>query len=99
MKHFIIENGVTREMTDAEVAELMALQEPELTAAQMREEAYNSEKFIEWDSEMLTVTEAATLWQYYAAEGSEKAAQLQVLVAEAKAKIREEYPDEEVAEV
>ena len=47
--------------------------EPVLTPAQQREEAYNTEAIIEWDGELLTVTEAAQLWQYYAAEGSEKA--------------------------
>lgn len=69
---------------------------PEPAPAEKREEAYNTERLIEWDGNTLTVTEAAQLWQYYAAEGSEKATALTVLIAEAKAKIREEYPDEEV---
>lgn len=63
----------------------------EFSPAEKREAAYNTEKLIQWDGEMLTVTEAATLWSYYAAEGSEKAAELTALIAEAKAKIREEY--------
>lgn len=66
----------------------------EPTATEQRENAYNTEKVIAWDGEILTVTEAATLWSYYAAEGSEKAPLLQTLIATAKAKIREEYPDE-----
>ena len=66
-----------------------------LTPTQQREEAYNTLAIVAWDGEMLTVTQAAQLWQYYAAEGSEKAAQLQVLIAQAKAAIREEFPDEE----
>lgn len=67
---------------------------PEPTPAEKREEAYNTERLIEYDGKLLTVTEAAQLWQYYAAEGSEKATALTVLIAEAKAKIREEYPDD-----
>lgn len=71
--------------------------EPEPTPAEKREEAYNTEKLIEWDGKTLTVTEAATLWQYYAAEGSETADELTALIAAAKQTIREKYPDEEVA--
>lgn len=67
----------------------------EPTQTEKREAAYNTEKVIEWDGEMLTVTEAAQLWQYYAAEGSEKAADLTVLIAEAKAKIRGDFPESE----
>lgn len=66
------------------------------TPAEKREEAYNSEAIIEWNGEMLTVTQAATLWQYYAAEGSDKAAELTALIATAKQTIRDKYPDEEV---
>ena len=65
------------------------------TPAEQREEAYDTRAAIEWDGKMLTVTQAAQLWQYYAAEGSEKAAQLQTLIAAAKETIRAEYPDEE----
>lgn len=64
-----------------------------LTAAEKREEIYNTEHIISWDSKMITVTEAAQLWQYYAAEGSEKAAELQTFIMEAKAHIREKHPD------
>lgn len=71
---------------------------PEPTQTEKREAAYNTEKVIEYDGELLTVTEAAQLWQYYAAEGSEKAAELTVLISEAKTNIREKYPDEEVQE-
>ena len=63
------------------------------TSVEMREEAYNTEKVIEWYGDMITVTEASQLWQYYAAEGSDKAAELQALIAAAKASIREKYPD------
>lgn len=70
--------------------------EAEPTPAEQREQAYNTEKVIEWDGSKLTVTEAAKLWQYYAAEGSDKANQLQTLIAAAKAEIRAKYPDSEV---
>lgn len=71
---------------------------PKPTPTEEREAAYNTEKLIEWDDEMLTVTEAAQQWQYYAAEGSEKAGELTLLIAGAKAKIRQMHPDSEVAE-
>lgn len=64
--------------------------------AQLREEAYNTQAIIDWNGEMLTVTQAAQLWQYYAAEGaSGKTLELTQLIAEAKATIRKQYPDEE----
>ena len=69
--------------------------EPAPTPAEQREAAYNTETIIEWDGEMITVTQAAQLWQYYAAEGNEKAGELTALIAEAKQTIREKYPDTE----
>lgn len=66
-----------------------------LAPIQLREQAYNTEAIISWSGEMITVTQAAQLWQYYAAEGNGKANELQTLIAEAKASIREKYPDEE----
>lgn len=67
------------------------------TPAQQREEVYNTQLIVEWEGELLTVTQAAQKWQYYAAEGSAKADKLQALIAAAKQTIREQYP-EEVAE-
>lgn len=68
---------------------------PELTPAEQREQAYNTQPCVEWDEEMLTVTEAAQQWAYYAAEGnSEKTDALTVLIKAAKQSIREQYPDE-----
>lgn len=64
-----------------------------LTAEQQRELAYNAAQVIAWNGEMLTVTQAALHWQYYAAEGSTKADDLRALIAAAKAQIRAEYPD------
>lgn len=63
------------------------------TPAQQREEAYNTEAIIYWDGAYITVTAAAQLWQYYAAEGNPKAYELQNLIAAAKTEIREKYPD------
>lgn len=71
--------------------ELPAPIEP--TPAEKREQAYNVEKIIYWGGKDITVTEAATLWQYYAAEGNEKAEQLTILISFAKQSIREKYPD------
>ncbi|MBQ2995926.1 MAG: hypothetical protein IJE22_01645 [Oscillibacter sp.] len=68
---------------------------PELTAAQQRELAYNTAHVIEWDGNMLTVTQAAQQWAYYAAEGAEdKTAALTALIAKAKADIRTQWPEE-----
>lgn len=67
-----------------------------ITPAQQREDAYNTQPLVEWEGEQLTVTRAAQKWQYYAAEGSAKADELQVLIATAKQTIREQFPDEEV---
>ena len=64
-----------------------------LSSRELRDQAYNSQKIILWDNKLLTVTEAATQWSYYAAENSEKASQLTELIIEAKTKIREMYPD------
>lgn len=83
-------------MTEWTPGELPALETP--SPIQQREEAYNTQPIIEWDGEALTVTQAAQKWQYYAAEGSQKADELQVLISAAKESIREQYPDEEVSE-
>lgn len=70
--------------------------DPEHTPAKQRENAYNTQAVIPWDGEMLTVTEASQKWQYYAAEGdTAKTDELTAMIAEAKASIREQYPDEE----
>ena len=64
--------------------------------AQLREEAYNTQAIISFGGEMLTVTQASQKWQYYAAEGNTaKTDALTALIADAKASIREQYPDEE----
>lgn len=83
-------------MTVTAMTEGTLPEEPTLTPAEQREAAYNTAKIIPWEGGTITVTEAAQLWQYYAAEGNPKAEQLQALIAAAKAEIREEYPDEGV---
>ena len=65
--------------------------------SELREEAYNTEKVIKFDGQELTVSEASQKWQYYAAEGSAKADELQALIVAAKAEIRAKYPDTEVS--
>lgn len=62
--------------------------DPQPTAEELREIAYNTEEIIPWDDKMITVTHAALLWQYYAAEGSARAEELTTLIAAAKAEIR-----------
>lgn len=73
----------------------LPITEPETPSpSKQREEAYNTQAIIPWDSEMLTVTEASQKWQYYAAEGNTaKTEELTELIAEAKASIREQLPD------
>ena len=75
----------------------IAEEAPVLTAAAWREQAYNTIPCVSFGGSMLTVTEAAQQWAYYAAEGrSDKTDALTALIAAAKAKIRAQYPDEEV---
>lgn len=84
-------NGV---VTVAAMTEGTLPEVPTLTPAEQRESAYNTAQIIPWEGGTITVTKAAQLWQYYAAEGNPKAEQLQALIAAAKADIRSQYPDE-----
>ena len=111
MQYCIVENGIIQNIivckddTAAEMfgavpyydgAEIGTAYAPTKPPAQLREEAYNTQAVIAWDGEMLTVTEASQKWQYYAAEGNtSKTDALTALIAEVKASIREQYPDEE----
>lgn len=65
------------------------------TPEELRERAYETEKVISYEGVMLTVDEANRKWQEYQAEGNSKANELTTLIANAKAAIREQYPDEE----
>ena len=91
------ENGVLTLTNTPERQNVPELGTRVLTPTQQRETAYNTQPLIEWDGETLTVTQAAQKWQYYAAEGSTRADELQALIATAKQTIREQYPDEEVS--
>lgn len=92
MKKYV--NGQIVEMTPEEIASMETSTAPELTPPELREQAYNVEPCVAWDGDLLTVTEAAQRWAYYAAEGrTEKTDALTVLIAEAKADIRAQWPD------
>ena len=64
------------------------------TPEELRERAYETDKVISYDGKMLTVDEANRKWQEYQAEGNSKANELTTMIANAKATIREQYPDE-----
>ena len=96
MKKYV--NGHVVDMTPEEIASMETATAPEPTSADRRERAYNTAPVIPWDGAMLTVTEAAQRWAYYAAEGrSDKTDALTALIAAAKEKIRAEWPDGEVS--
>ena len=63
------------------------------TNAELREKAYETEKLVNFENEILTVDEANKKWQEYQAEGNTKATELTVLISAAKADIRNRYPD------
>lgn len=65
------------------------------TPEELREQAYETEKLIEWDGVMLTVDGANDMFLRYTAEGNTKADELTALIAAAKAGIRERFPDAE----
>ena len=64
------------------------------TPEELRERVHETEKLISYGGNMLTVDEANRKWQEYQAEGNSKANELTTLIANAKATIREQYPDE-----
>ena len=71
--------------------------EPEpLTPVEQRELAYETELICEYGNGVYTVDYMNKLWYEYSAEGNvEKAEEIQQIIAEAKAEIRERYPDTE----
>jgi len=94
----------TREAGDGESrwAEVVSLeagtvpQEPEIipTPAELRETAYQTEKTVEYSGKPLTVDQANKMyWEYFAEGDTQKAGELQALIAPAKETIREKYPD------
>jgi hypothetical protein len=86
---YCVKNGFTFELVpDPEPAEL--------TPAEQRKEAYNTQVAILWEGEELTVSQAAQKWQYYAAAGEmEQASAITSLIAETKKEIRAQWPDQE----
>lgn len=74
--------------------------EPKPTQQQQREVAYETMLYKEdgtplilWEGEAITVDTANKKWLDYSAEGSTIANELSALIVEAKAYIRELYPD------
>lgn len=64
------------------------------TPAELREQAYETEKLIKWDGNMLTVDEANQMYLRYDAEGyTTKANELTTLISQVKAEIRARYAD------
>lgn len=97
----ICENGIMRDMTAEEIAAMeaevarIAAENAKVPPAVHREKAYNTDPCVPWNGAMLTVTEAAQKWQYYAAEGdTAKMDALTALISKAKRTIREQYTDE-----
>ena len=87
-------NLTYRDATPEEIAAMKHPAMPELPHAEQREMTYNTDQIIAWGGAMLTVTEAAQKWQYYAAEGNTaKMYALTALIEAAKAEIRVKYPD------
>ena len=64
------------------------------TPEELRERAYETDKVISYEGKMLAVDEANRKWQEYQAEGNSKANELTTMIANAKATIRGQYPDE-----
>jgi hypothetical protein len=79
------------ELTAAEIA--AHLQPTIKTPAKLREEAYQTDKRINWQSNLITVDEAKQQYLNYDSEGSTKADILKGLISTAKAEIRDLYPD------
>lgn len=67
---------------------------PEPTPAERREREYETDPLIEWQGQDITVGEANVIYLRYLAEGSQKAEEIQALIATAKESIRQMYPDE-----
>lgn len=66
---------------------------PGPSPSELRELAYTTEKLVTFRDNSLTIDEANDLFLKYFAEGSSYADELKTLIAEAKASVRERYPD------
>lgn len=58
-----------------------------------RENAYNNDKIIEWENNLITVDEANKIYYNYFVENNPKAEEIQILIIAAKSDIREMYPN------
>ena len=67
------------------------------TPMELREKAYETERCIEWDGNIMTVDEANDMFLKYDAEGNTKANELTSLIAAAKAEIRERFPNVDIS--
>lgn len=64
------------------------------TPSELRQQAYENDAIISYNDKMMTVDEAEKLfWQYFP-EDNECCDELKTLIKNAKAQIREMYPDE-----
>ena len=89
-------NTYTEAWTETDVITQTWVLDHELIPQERREYCYETEKVIRWGNGLITVDEANKMWMEYMAEGNtEKTAELSALIAEAKADIRERYPDNE----
>lgn len=94
-----IDGEIVRVWTETEPPAEETAPAPEMTPAEQRERAYDTEPCVAWGGEMLTVTQAAQQWAYYSAEGNAaKTDALTALIAAEKEKIREKYPDTDTKE-
>jgi hypothetical protein len=95
MKKLIVDcdNKTTQEieMTTEEIANLPQLIDK--TSAELRQEAYRTDKMINWQSNIITVDEAINLFTKYFAENHQNSEVLRSKIIVAKAEIRELYPD------
>ena len=83
-----------RQNTEAYEAYMEANPETAIPASELRRIAYQTEPIIEWENEMITVDQAEDLFGKYFAEGKDDVYEaLRIVIAEAKASIREQYPD------
>ena len=76
-------------------SETNSLVERYTTGVEKRENAYEVDNIIDWQESQVTVDDANKLWQAYTAEGKvDIAKELTEKISEAKATIREMYPDD-----
>lgn len=81
--------------TDTQIIKIWA-KVPDPTPAQKREKAYQEELICRYGNGVYTVDFMNKLWWEYSAEGNRnRAKEIKEIIAEAKADIRERYPDKD----